>query len=187
MVKFIKKNWQNVLWGTLIVLLFIPQTGFPIKVFFNRLLSFSPSEVTEDNRASLSTYNWSLYDLNANGVNFDSAKGKVTVVNSWATWCPPCVAEMPSLQRLYDAYGDRVAFYFVSNETPEKLHRFMNKKGYDFPVYISKGMAPENLSSNSLPTTYVISKQGKILIEKTGAADWDTESTKKLLDRLLAE
>ena len=187
MIERVKKNWQNIIFVLVLILLFIPQTGFPIKVFVNRLISFGPTEVVKEKQFGLSTYNWTLQNLEGEVINFEKSEGKVILLNIWATWCPPCVAEMPSLQRLYDAYGDRVAFYFVSNETPEKLHRFMNKKGYDFPVYIPKGMAPENLSSNSLPTTYVISKQGKILIEKMGAADWETESTKKLLDRLLAQ
>ena len=63
----------------------------------------------------------------------------------------------------------------------------MKKKGYTFPVYIQRTKAPEVLFSQSLPTTYLISKEGEIVIEETGAADWDSKKTKKVIDRLLTE
>ncbi|MEM7187807.1 MAG: TlpA disulfide reductase family protein, partial [Bacteroidota bacterium] len=108
-------------------------------------------------------------------------------INFWATWCPPCVAEMPSLQNLYDEYGDRVDFYFVSMESEEKINKFMEKKGYNFPVYIPKQQIPQTIRGNSLPTTYVISKKGGIVVDKVGAADWDSRATKELLNGLLAD
>ncbi len=119
--------------------------------------------------------------------NFSEAKGKVIVLNFWATWCPPCVAEMPSFQKLYDDFGNEVEFYFVSQEEEGPLKRFLEKKGYDLPVYRSLSYIPEQLVSNSLPTTYVISKSGDIVVEKTGAADWNTEGFRQLLRELLGE
>jgi hypothetical protein len=63
----------------------------------------------------------------------------------------------------------------------------MEKKGYNFPVYIPKQQVPEAIESYSLPTTYVISKDGKIAVDKTGAANWNSEKTKRLLDDILNE
>lgn len=92
---------------------------------------------------------------------------------------------MPSLQKLYDAYGDRVDFYFVSAEPPSKITAFLEKKGYNFPVYVQKQQAPSVIETNALPTTYVISKEGVIIIDKSGAADWNSEKVKTVLDGLL--
>ena len=184
---FIKKNWSNILIVVVILLLFIPQTGMPIKVFFSRMLSFSPSEIAVGKRTTLNDYQWQLVSLDGEKTNLVNSKEKVILINFWATWCPPCVAEMPSLQSLYNDYGDKVDFYFVSMENPEKVIRFMGKKGYNFPVQIPIQKIPKVLKSISLPTTYVISKKGDIVIDKSGAADWDSKKVREMLDQLLAE
>jgi len=187
MKAFFKKNWSNLLLAIIILLLFIPQTAMPIKVFFSRLLSFSPSEIAVEKRTTLDTYQWRLTSLDGEKISLASSEEKVVLINFWATWCPPCVAEMPSLQDLYNDYGDKVDFYFVSMEDPEKITRFMNKKGYDFPVYIPIQEVPNAIKSNSLPTTYVISKTGNIVIDKSGAADWNSKKVREVLDQLLIE
>ncbi len=186
-MEFLKKNWSNILFIILIILLLVPQTRKPIQVGLNRMISFSPSKIAEDERDTLESYNWNLVDLNGEPVNFKSSIGKVAVVNLWATWCPPCIAEMPSFQKLYDQYGDRVDFYFVSTEEAAKLQQFLNKKHYRLPVYQPLDMAPQKLQSRSLPTTIVISKKGKIAVNKKGSANWNDSGFKELLDQLLAE
>lgn len=187
MIPFLKKNWSNILFFAFLALLIIPQTRMPIQVFVQRLISFSPSEKKEENRETLEDYNWNLIQLNAENVNFSRSKGEVTLVNFWATWCPPCVAEMPSFQKLYDDYGDRVDFYFVTSEKPEKVNGFMNKNGYSLPIFLQSFKAPDALESNALPTTYLISKSGAIVIDETGAADWNSKKMRTLLDELLVE
>ena len=104
-----------------------------------------------------------------------------------ATWCPPCVAEMPSLQNLYDVYGDQVDFYFVTAEERDVVDAFMKKKGYTLPVYLQRFNPPAQLQERSIPTTFLIGKHGNIVIKKTGAADWDDESTKAIIRKLLDE
>ena len=108
-------------------------------------------------------------------------------INYWATWCPPCIAEMPDLEKLYQRYQDQVDFYFVTNDDPEKVRSFMNKHEYTFPIYFSTGKKPKNLSSDSLPTTYVIAKDGKIVFDKTGTANWNSDRFTTVLDHLIAE
>lgn len=166
----------------------------PIQVFVQRLISFSPSETSKSDREMLVDYRWQLQVLDSEDkaevlgeIDFLQSKGKVAIVNFWATWCPPCVAEMPSFQKLYDDYGDNVDFYFVSSEKAEKLKGFMTKHKYNLPVYIQTYQAPEQMQSNVLPTTYLISKKGEIVINETGSADWNSKKMRELLDRLLAE
>jgi thiol-disulfide isomerase/thioredoxin len=186
-MSFLKKNWKNILFAVVIALLLIPQTAMPIKVFFNRMMAFSPSEVDETERVVLSEYNWNLTTLDGKLVNFSQSESKVVVVNLWATWCPPCVAEMPSMQKLYESYGDRVDFYFVTSEAIEKPLKFIQKNEYSFPVYRESQAAPEVLWSRSIPATYIISKDGTIVVDEKGAANWNSEKVHQVLDGLLAE
>ena len=159
----------------------------PIQVFVQRLISFSPSETSEDKRETLEDYQWNLQTMNSEEISFSQSKGKVAIINFWATWCPPCIAEMPSFQKLYNDYGTNVDFYFVTSEEPERVHRFLTKHNYTFPVYLQQFEAPGQLQSTVLPTTYVISKNGKIAIKETGVADWNSKKTRNLVDRLLSE
>lgn len=186
-MSFLKKNWGNLLILAFIALLFIPQTGLPIKVFVNRLIAFSPSEIKAEKRETIAGYGWHLTSLENETVNFSQSEGRVAVINFWATWCAPCVAEMPAFQALYDAYGDKVDFYFVSTEKRETLEKFLQKKELALPVYMQTTKAPEGMRTLSLPTTYVLSKEGSIVMKKTGAANWNGDKVHRTLDALLLE
>ncbi len=186
-MQFIKKYGGNILFVVLIALLLIPQTRLPIQVFIQRLFSTSPGRITKEKQDTLTEYNWPLQSMDGKSVDFSSSSGKVIVLNSWATWCPPCLAEMPSLQNLYNDYGSKADFYFVSTEDAETLRQFMARKKYSFPVYIETTAAPSLLQSSALPTTFVISKTGKIVMKETGAADWNSNKVRRLLDALVAE
>lgn len=186
-MSFLKKNAGNILFCLFLGLLIIPQTRMTIQVFVQRLISFGPSEVKRENRKTIEDYEWKLESLENGQVDFSASKGNVVIVNFWATWCPPCVAEMPSFQELYNVYGGKVDFYFVSSEKPQTLQKFLNKHSYSLPVYVQNQQAPAILLSNALPTTFLISKKGEIIINETGAADWNSEKVKRILDDLLAE
>lgn len=159
----------------------------PIQVFVQRLISFSPAEKPLAEREILRDFNWQLTGLNGDRINFSRSQGKVAVVNFWATWCPPCVAEMPSFQKLYEAYGNRVDFYFISSENPDRVARFLKKNEYTLPVQLQIHKAPDPLEASVLPTTYIISKSGEIIVDEQGAADWNDKKVRALLDRLLNE
>ena len=186
-MNFLKKNWSNLLFIMLILILILPQTRKPVQVQVNRIFAFSPSEISAENREKLQNYHWNLDELESGRKNLNSSEGKVTVVNLWATWCPPCIAEMSSFQKLYNDYSEKMDFYFVSSEEPQKLKNFLQKHDYNLPVFRPLSAAPVALQSNSLPTTYVISKSGEILIEKTGTADWNDGDFRKKLDEWIGE
>jgi len=186
-MNFIKKQWSNILFGVFIVLMIIPQTRMPIQVFIQRFISFSPSEIAKEDRTTLKDYNWNLATLNSERTNLSQSEGKVIIINFWATWCPPCVAEMPELQELYNEYRDKVDFYFITSEKSETVNFFLDKKGFELPVYLQIEKSPEVLESSSLPTTYLISKTGEIIMRKTGAASWNSDKVHEVLDGLLGE
>ncbi len=186
-MKFGKKQGINIVLIVGIILIFFTPVGFYARVFLSRLLSTSAAVLKTELQMPVENYNWQLVNADGKDFNFVDAKGKVVLVNFWATWCPPCVAEMPSLQRLYNDYNEEVVFMFVAQDKVEKVTAFISKKGYTLPVYYSKTEAPSVLTSKTIPTTYVINKEGKIIIAETGEADWNSDKTRKMLDKLLAQ
>jgi len=180
-----KENRNNLIWIVLILVLVFTPIGFHAKVYLNRLLSFSPSVITEDPQ-HIADYDWKLYDLNGRIFNFRQYEGKVVLVNFWATWCAPCIAEMPSLVSLYEAYSDQVQFVFLASDDSDNVTTYLAKTQYELPVFFSASQRPQEFSSNKLPTTYLIDRNGQIVVNKTGAADWDSAKVTALLDKLLA-
>lgn len=125
-----------------------------------------------------------MVDLNGKQVNFESLKGKVVFLNIWATWCPPCIAEMPNIQKLYDKVGsDKIAFVMLSVDEGgmAKVKKFIDRKKYTFPVYIPASQFPQEFYSNAIPTTFIISPEGKIVAKQEGMADYDTKEVREFL------
>lgn len=189
MAKSKKSKIYNLIFIVFIVLLIIPQTRKPIQVVINKgiVLLVKPSVIDHTERKIISNYDWKLRDVSAINFDFNSAKGKVVVINFWATWCPPCIAEMPSMELLYQKYKDNadVVFLFVSNEDVSVIKKFMSKKEYSFKVYQSLTDYPKEFDVTSIPRTFVIDKKGEIVIDKSGPADWNNESVTNTLDDLL--
>ena len=188
-MKFLKKNLSNIIFFVFIVFLFTPY-GLPVRATFIKAVSFVTTrvfsiEVDKKDQIFLEDYNWELIDLEGNATNLKSYKGKVIVVNFWATWCPPCIAEMPSFQKLYDNYESKVVFLFVANDEPKKVENFIKDKSYDLPVYFQRSNSPSAIDSNALPTTFVIDSKGMIVAKKVGAADWNSSNIRELLDKLI--
>lgn len=184
-MKITKPNRSDLIFlGIILIFLFTPIGTF-LKVQFNRLIAFSPSEIEASQREVLSDYNWQLVGQDGQMFDLNEAKGKVILINYWATWCPPCIAEMPYLDELYKDYKDKVVFLFVSNEDASVTQAFLNKKGYVLSAMKPLTSSPKLLETNSLPTTYLIDKKGQIVVKKTGSADWDSQSFRSILDALL--
>ena len=178
---FIKKNYSNILFVILIGLMIYP----PTKVYFIRLISFSPSKIKVENQQQVSDINWQLKGLNTKNFSFEEIEGNVLFISFWATWCAPCIAEMPSMQKLYEDYKEKVVFVFVTDESWQTVSNFYTKKGFDFPTYNQLTQAPRGLESKTLPSTYILDKNKKIVVAKKGAANWNSLATRNILDTLL--
>lgn len=179
---------NNIIFLIIIALVIIPQTRKPIQVLLHKGLSFFTSVKAIDSaeRVTLRNYNWKLTNESGDTFNFEEIKGKVTVINFWATWCPPCIAEMPSLQKLYSKYKDDVEFLFVtSSDTKEIIKAFKAKNNYTFPVFQAKTNPPNILKTGSIPRTLIINKKGDLVIDKSGAVDWFGNNIQKEIDNLL--
>ena len=187
-MKVSKSRIRNTVFIVIIALMIIPQTRTPIQVFINKGLALiSPSIVKESKRERILDYNWQLQDGEGQTMNFSDSKNKVVLINFWATWCPPCIAEMPSLDKLYEDYKDRVDFYFVSNEKIEVIQGFMDKNKYGFKVQNPTTKYPEVFDISSIPRTYLIDKSGSIVMDKAGAANWNSDKVRTQIDTLLNE
>lgn len=186
-MKIFKNQWSNIIIIVLVLAMVIPQTRKPIQIFVNKLISFAPSINDEEDRVKISDYNWVLESNRGKRTEFSQFQGEVVIINFWATWCPPCIAEMPSFQELYQDYQDKVTFLFVSGEQHQTVENFMKRKRFDLPAYKMLTKAPEPMDGRTLPTTYVISKDGSIVVDKVGSADWNSESFRGTLDQLIAE
>jgi thiol-disulfide isomerase/thioredoxin len=170
--------------GLLALLLFTP-LGFYVKVYGNRLLSHNPTPVPEREQQLLKDYEWSLKAMDGKIYDFEENRGQVTLINFWATWCPPCIAEMPDLQKLYNDYGNKMSFLFVARDQEDKVEAFLEKKGYELPVYYERGLVPRQIYYGGLPTTFIIDREGRIVVSEVGAADWNDSQTRQLLDSLI--
>lgn len=171
----------------MMALYFFTPLGFRAKVFINRLVSHNSIPVDKRTDLVLEDYDFDLEDINGNVVNLDDYKGEVLFINFWASWCPPCVAEMPDLQLLNDAYGDKVNFFFIARDKKDKVSKFLNKTNYVLPVYFEASFTPKAIYSGTLPTTFIIGKNGNIVTAQTGSANWNGIATRTILDNLLAE
>lgn len=186
-MKIFKNQWSNIIIIVIILAMVIPQTRKPIQIFVNKLISFAPSVNAEEDREKIEDYNWVLESNRGKRIEFSKFQGEVIIVNFWATWCAPCIAEMPSFQELYQDYQDKVTFLFVSAEQHQTVENFMKRKRFDLPAYKMLTRAPEPMDGRTLPTTYVLSKNGSIVIDKIGAADWNSKSFRSTLEKLLTE
>lgn len=171
----------------LIVLLIIPGTRTEVTSFFIKYTSLPPSELDSDEQFMISqkAQSWVLYDLQGNSHTLEELNQKPVFLNVWATWCPPCIAESPSIKDLHSEYGDQVNFILVSDESPATVKAFVEKNGYEnLNFYISSGL-PTDFSTQSIPTTFVISTKAQVVINKKGAARWNSSKMKNILDNLI--
>lgn len=182
-LKINRKSISNIVFVVAIALMLYP----PSREWFMRQIAFAPSVENVEDSEKIDSYNWQLNGLNVDNINFKEFENKVIFVNFWATWCPPCRAEMPMIQELYNDYKDKVSFVFVTNESWETVEKFYLKNAYDLPSYNSKSLPPNKFTeTNSIPASYLIDKNGNILISKTGSANWNSQKVRNLLDELIA-
>jgi thiol-disulfide isomerase/thioredoxin len=131
----------------------------------------------------------SIFFINENGIqqNIAELKGKVVFINFWATWCPPCMAEMPSINALYNKLKNDNRFVFIMIDADNDFKKsvaFMKNNNYNLPVYIANGNIPVEIFDGTLPTTVVINEDGNIVKLHKGIANYNTQSMLDFLQSL---
>lgn len=185
MNKTLRKELKQ--WGILIAIgLVLYLTGLHVRVigFLQRgiLATGLIRPKTEINYNTTGTYpkfdlNLDLQDADGQALNLQAFQGKVLFINLWATWCPPCLAEMPNIAHLFrELENSGIQFVMISQDRDfNKAIEFVRKKGYDFPVYQARGSWPAVLNTSSIPTTFVIDKQGNVVVNHQGMAQYNTK------------
>ncbi len=129
-----------------------------------------------------------LVSLDGQQVQLSQYSDKTLFVNFWATWCPPCVAEMPEIQALFSKTDpNRVAFFLISvDQDWDKARQYVQRKSFDFPVFRVDGSIPASFRSQGIPSTFVIKPDGTIAMKRVGMASYDNQEFREFLDKLSA-
>jgi thiol-disulfide isomerase/thioredoxin len=148
-------------------------------------MAFSPPDVPSRQKVSL---DWKVKALDGTEINLGKeTKDQVVFLNFWATWCPPCVGEMPSIEKLYRRFEGKISFACISSEDIATIKAFRTAQRYTFPMYHIEGDPPEELKSDGIPATFVISRKGIVVLKHVGGADWAHERVVTFLEDLLSD
>ncbi|MBN2736374.1 MAG: TlpA family protein disulfide reductase [Spirochaetales bacterium] len=173
------------------------KTTAPVELRINGLSTEKYEQVrTELLKTNLSVYNqgevpirdFQLKNLKGQPVKLSDQKGKVVLLNFWATWCGPCRSEMPSMEKLYQKYRSS-GFEILAvdlQEAAETVSEFAKEQGYSFPILLdTTGEQAQAYGARGIPTSYLIDKQGYIVAGIVGATEWFTPSVEKAMGLLL--
>ena len=146
------------------------------------------AETPETMEAPATKADFSMQLVNSKGekVSMEQYRGKTIFINFWATWCPPCVAEMPGINKMYnDIDKDKIEVLMVSfDQKFEKAIQYKSKNAFDFEVYAPAAAIPQMYDSPSIPTTFIIDSKGNLAFTHKGMADYNRADFKEFLKSL---
>jgi len=123
---------------------------------------------------------FSIQALGGSFSKLSDQKGKIVLLNFWATWCPPCRAEMPAIDRLWTKTKDK-AFTVMGvsvGEEPGTVRDFIGRQGYSYPIFVDpSGALGSAFGARSIPTSYILDKSGAAIAGKIGGAAYDDAET----------
>ena len=138
----------------------------------------------------LAAPDFTLPDMDGEDHALSDYRGKVVMLNFWATWCPPCRREMPSMQRLYEKYREQGLVVVAVNqfEDPDLVFEFTGRLSLEptFPILFDReSRVSERFKVKGLPTTYLLDKQGRIHYRAIGGREFDHPEVEALIEGLL--
>lgn len=132
-----------------------------------------------------------LIDISQNKLNLSELNGSVVFVNFWATWCEPCIDELPSIEILFRRFSHNPRFKLVTilfKDDRQKVLRYMEENGYTFPVYMNPdGSAAKKFGITGVPETFIIDKKGILRDKKIGPEQWDSPIIMEMLQSMIHE
>jgi thiol-disulfide isomerase/thioredoxin len=132
--------------------------------------------------------NFALKDLNGNELHLEDYRGKVIFLNFWTTWCPACLVEMPSMEKLYREFRNKnfIILAVDMQEDSETVRKFKAKFKLSFPILLdTDGVVASYYGVNAIPVTYFIDRAGYLFAAARGARDWASEDAFLLIKHLL--
>lgn len=182
-----KQTIYTLLIIALVLSFFITPLGDYSKILLNRWLATAPTIISPAKRGKIANYDWKLKDDKWKIFNFEEAKGKVVFLSFWTSWHLPSQAQLKDIQKLYDKYKGRIEFFVITNEERAPVELFMEKQGYTFPVTYQIIGENSPISILKPPGSYILDKQGHVVVHQNAVADWDNDKIDKLLNQLLKE
>jgi thiol-disulfide isomerase/thioredoxin len=170
-----------------LVLLFSPDAKAGLMSGLIKIGLYKPDITKSGNTANIGG-EVKFSDGNGKVIHLSDLKGKVVFINFWATWCPPCRAEMPSINDLHKKYGTNAEVVFITVDADnnyQKAKKFLDRKKYDFPLYTVASEVPAELFAGKLPTTVVLDKHGKVAFRHEGMADYSDKRFYDFMNGLL--
>ncbi len=147
------------------------------------LLAACSSPKKEDDSA-IQAADLKITDMNGHPVDLTKLKGKTIFVNFWATWCKPCIQEMPSIVSLQTALtGRNIEFYFASDEEADKIKKFMKSRGMSSGFVRVSNL--ESLRIQALPTTFIFDGEGNLVFSEAGLRKWDEPAMIETVTKLI--
>ncbi|HEY1025494.1 MAG TPA: TlpA disulfide reductase family protein [Sphingobacteriaceae bacterium] len=129
-------------------------------------------------------------DADGKAVSITELRGKVIFLNFWATWCPPCIAEMPSINTLYNnvkSNGNIVFLMVDVDGNAGRSKKIMQKKQFNLPVHVPESSIPETIFRGTIPTTLIINKEGFIVFHEQSMADYSADHVKEFMLQLAGQ
>lgn len=149
----------------------------------NATVTAPDTVTTTDTHAAKQLPVFKMTDKSGNMVDLTSFQGKKVFVNLWATWCPPCRREMPSIQKLYKSIDtSKVAFVMLAlDDAFDKSKNYMVQQKLDMPLYYPAENMPEMFNVPGIPTTFIFNEQGQLIDKIEGSDDYDSDKYRKML------
>lgn len=188
---WIRKNWSTVIMIAVLILLWVSpdaKAWVMRQMISTGLFNSKIEEKTEE--SSLVPPNFRVKNEHGEIIETAQLRGKVVFINFWASWCPPCRAEFPSVQKLYDRYRSNEDMVFLTVNLDDEMilgKKYLQKEKFSIPFLVPSSSIPKELYSGSIPTTTVLDKTGKIRMHHSGMADYSKDSFYKEIDGLLKE
>lgn len=188
---WIRKNWSTVIMIAVLILLWVnpdAKAWVMRQMISTGLFNSKIEEKTEE--SSLIPPNFSVRTEDGKIIDTSQLKGKVVFINFWASWCPPCRAEFPSVQKLYDRYRSNENMVFLTVNLDDEMilgKKYLQKEKFSIPFLVPSSSIPKELYSGSIPTTIVLDKTGKIRMHHSGMADYSKDSFYQEIEQLLKE
>jgi len=171
----------------LALILFVPSAKALVIQGLMTIGLFNPN-VQKEKIATNPSLDLKFKDQNGNTVTLAELKGKVVFINFWATWCPPCLAEMPSINKLYERHKNNSDVVFIMLDADSnfaKANGYMKARKYAMPVYQMASSVPEQIFAGSLPTTVIFDKQSRLSFKHEGAANYNSKKFVEFMEKLV--
>ncbi len=143
-----------------------------------------------DKIASTEASNFTLMSAHGSDISLSDYEGKFVLLNFWATWCPPCVKEMPALNGLHNKLNGANGLEVVGVHVGPALatvKQFLKNRSVDFDILIDKNMSLSSWEVSGLPTTFLIDPSGKLIYKAVGEREWESDEMVEFISGIMKE